>query len=177
MKLLTGRFQYYVEGKCEKKLVRTLIDQRLIIPGQTDVLNPVQDNIKPTHLRMLPPKTNIILIFDTDTFDTDTSEVHILRKNIVCLKSCRNIRNIVFIPQIRNLEDELLRCTNIRHIRNLINCPHDSDFKTAFIEEKRLFDKLQSHNFDFRKLWSSEPTQSLQSIGIQNQSHLIKLYK
>ena len=177
MKLLTGRFQYYVEGKCEKKLVRTLIDQRLIIAGQTYVLNPVQDSIKPTHLRVLPPKTNNILIFDTDAFDTGISEVDILKKNIACLKSCKNIRNIIIIPQVRNLEEELLRCTNIRHIRNLVNCPHDSDFKTAFIEEKRLFDKLQSHNFDFRKLWSSEPTQSLQSIGIQNQSNLIKLLK
>ena len=170
MKPFNNRFHYYVEGKCEKKLVRILIDQHLIIPGQTDVLNPVQELIKATHLRSLPKKTNIVLIFDTDT-----PEIAILRKNIAFLKSRINVQNVYIIPQIRNLEEELVRCTNIRYVRELLNCNHDSDFKTAFIEEKRLFEKLQAHDFDIKKLWSTQPIKPLLDLGIENQGDSIKL--
>ena len=170
MKSLNSRYQYYVEGKCEKKLVRTLIDHHLIFPGQTDVLNPVQEFIKPTHLRMLPSKTTIILIFDTDIPETGT-----LQKNLNFLKSRPNVRRIITIPQIRNLEEELIRSTDVRHIRDLIGCTHDSSFKTAFIEEKRLFDKLQLHHFDIEKLWSRPPEEPFKIMGIENHAELIKM--
>ena len=170
MKSLNRRYQYYVEGKCEKTLLRTLIDHHLIVPGQTDVINPVQEYIKPTHLRMLPPKTTIILIFDTDIPETSA-----LQKNLAFLKSRPNIRQIITIPQFRNLEEELIRSTDVRHIRELIGCSHDSNFKTAFIEEKRLFDKLQSHHFDIGKLWSCSPEDPFKTIGIENHAELIKL--
>ena len=39
MRSTNTRTQYFVEGECEKKLIRTLIEQKLILPGQTDVLN------------------------------------------------------------------------------------------------------------------------------------------
>ncbi len=172
MSSATNRYQYYVEGKCEKKLVRTLIDQRLIVPGKAEILNPIQETIRPTHLRPLPKKTNIILIFDTDTSDVET-----LRKNLEFLKSQPNIQNVITIPQVRNLEDELIKCTHIRHIRDLLNCSHDSDFKAAFIEEKRLFEKLLSHEFDIEKLWSSSPIEPYLSLNIQNQGKRIKLLK
>lgn len=169
-RLSNARYQYYVEGECERKLVKTLIGQDLVIPGQTDVLNPVQEHIKMTHLRKLPPKATIVLIFDTDTGNVD-----ILKDNLLFLSSHFHSRNIVTIPQVHNLEEELIQCTNIRRIRELINCQHDSDFKTAFIEEKRLFDKLQDHSFRFDVLWSSQPDPIFRNIGIQNQSKLIKL--
>lgn len=167
--LSNTRYQYYVEGECERKLVKTLIGQGLIIPGQVDVLNPVQDRIKLAHLRKLPPKSKVILIFDTDT-----SNVDILRDNLQFLSAHLNQKNIITIPQVHNLEEELILCTDIRRIRDLINCRHDSDFKTAFIEEKRLFDKLQAHSFSFDGLWSSQPDPIFRNIGIQNQSSLIK---
>lgn len=168
--LSNTRYQYYVEGECERKLVKVLIGQGLIIPGQADVLNPVQDHIKLTHLRKLPPRSKIILIFDTDT-----SNVDILRENLQFLSAHLNPKNIITIPQVHNLEEEMFQCTDIRRIRDLINCRHDSDFKTAFIEEKRLFDKLQAHSFSFDRLWSSPPDPVFGNIGIRNQSSLIKL--
>ena len=119
---------------------------------------------------MLPPKTTVILIFDTDITETGT-----LRKNLDFLKSRPNIRRIITVPQVRNLEDELIRSTDVRHIRDLIGCSHDSSFKTAFIEEKRLFDKLQLHCFDMEKLWSCPPEEPFKTIGIENHAELIKL--
>ena len=173
MKQSMNRKQYYVEGECEKKLIKTLIAQNLVIPGQIDVLNPVQEHIKSTHLRKLPSKTTVILIFDTDISNTD-----ILTANLRFLSSFTNIREIITIPQVRNLEEELVRCTDIpdlRRIRDLINCEHSSTFKTAFIEEKRLYEKLQAHHFSLELLWSETPDICFTRIGIRNQGGLIKL--
>ncbi len=153
----------------QQTLIRTLIEQKLIVPGQTDVLNPMQALIKPTHLRMLPPKARIILVFDTDI-----AELRILEQNIRNLHALHG-KEIITVPQVMNLEDEMIRCTDIRHIRNLLNCVHDSEFKTVFIEEHKLFDKLIAHHFDFKKLWSLEPGKAFQKIGILNQSTMIKL--
>lgn len=170
MRLSNTRIQYYVEGECEKKLVRTLVEQNLILPGQTDVLNPVQEHIKSTHLRKLPAKTTVVLIFDTDTDNTD-----ILKANIQFLKKHPNIKRIITIPQIHNLEEELIRCTDVRQIRQLLNCRTNTEFKAAFIEEKRLYEKLQAHHFDFEEFWSTEPEAMYQKLGIQNQSRMIKI--
>lgn len=169
MRQFNTRTQYYVEGKCEKKLVKTLIEQNLIIPGQTDVLNPVQERIQLTHLRKFPQKTTIVLIFDTDTSDTD-----ILKSNIQFLSSQPNINRVILIPQVPNLEGELIRCSDVRQIRSLINCRSNSEFKAAFIEEKHLFEKLLLHGFDFGQLWSTTPDQHFLKAGVQNSSDLIR---
>lgn len=163
------RTQYYVEGETERKLIKTLIEHNHIIPGQTDVLNPIQEQIKSSHLRKLPSKARIILVFDTDI-----EETAILAENLHFL-STQHSKMLITIPQVTNLEEEMIRCTNIRRIRDLLNCAHDSDFKTAFIEEKRLYDKLQSHLFDINRLWTSEPGLPFQRMGIKNQSSLIKI--
>lgn len=170
MSISGNRIQYYVEGECERKLVKTLIGQKLILPGQTDVLNPVQEHIRITHLRKLPARTTIVLIFDTDTDNTE-----IIKGNLQFLSIHSNGGKIITVPQVPNLEKELIHCTDIRRIRDLLNCGHDSDFKTAFIEEKRLMEKLQAHHFEFSSLWSSTPGQAFQRIGIRNLSEQIKL--
>ncbi len=172
MSNISGKYQYYVEGECEKKLVKTLAEQRLIISGKTDVFNPVQNLLKSTHLRTLSPHTTIILIFDTDKPDTT-----ILKQNLIFLESQSNIRKVITIPQYFNLEQELINCTDIRHAKDLLNCKHESEFKNAFIEEKHLFEKLQTHKFTFSKLWNHEPSQPFQLIKCQNNSHFIKLKK
>ena len=170
MRLSNTRIQYYVEGECEQKLVKTLVAHNLILPGQTDVLNPVQDHIKSTHLRKLPAKTTVVLIFDTDKNNMD-----ILKSNIQFLKEHLNIKKTITIPQVTNLEEELIRCTDVHQVRYLLNCKTNSEFKTAFIEEKRLYEKLQSHHFDFEKLWSENPGASFLKAEILNESKMIKL--
>lgn len=170
MRLSNTRIQYYVEGECEQKLVKTLVAHNLILPGQTDVLNPVQDHIKSNHLRKLPAKTTVVLIFDTDKNNMD-----ILKTNIQFLKKHPNIKRIITIPQVTNLEEELIRCTDVHQVRHLLNCKTNSEFKTAFIEEKRLYEKLQLHHFDFEKLWSENPGAAFLKAEIQNESKMIKL--
>lgn len=108
-------------------------------------------------------------------FDTDINNLDILKTNIQFLKKHPNIKKIITIPQVTNLEKELIRCTNVRQVRHLMNCKTNSEFKNAFIEEKRLYEKLQSHHFDFEKLWTEKPNEAFQKAGIQNESKLIRL--
>ena len=166
MKNTNIRFQYYVEGDCEKKLVRILMEHQMIRLGKTDVLNPTQKSIRSAHLRSLAPKTKVVLIFDTDVPKTE-----ILKQNLDFLNSQSNISEVITIPQCRNLEDELIRCTDIRHIRELLRYTHN--FKSSFIGEKRLYEKLLLHRFDLEELWSSTPEKPFADF-IQNGSHLIK---
>lgn len=59
--------------------------------------------------------------------------------------------------QVDNLEDELIKATRIREIKELLNCRSNKDFKRDFLAEKNLFGKLLEHGFEIRKLWESVP--------------------
>ena len=165
-------FHYYVEGQCEKKLLQTLKDKQLIVSGKIEVFNVTQDLFNATRLRLLPPNSVIVLVFDTDVKETDT-----LVQNICSLRKQTGIYDVFCIPQVRNLEDEIIRCTEIRTLKELLNCKSNSDFKQAFIAEKNLYEKLRSHYFDIQKLWSTEPAEEYRKQGIRNQSREIKIRK
>lgn len=61
------RYQYFVEGQCEQKLVAALKEQRnLIVPGKISVFNVIQEVLTQMRLRTLAGNTIVILVFDTD---------------------------------------------------------------------------------------------------------------
>ena len=69
------RFQYYVEGPDDKKVVDTLKTKMgLIKPGKVDVLNVVTEKITEMRLRTLSPGTTVVLVFDTDAGNRDILE-------------------------------------------------------------------------------------------------------
>ena len=74
--------------------------------------------------------------------------------------------------QVENLEDELIRSTDIKSIRDLIGCRSNKDFKRDVLKEKRLVMKLYNHNFDIDKIWASKP--SSEYNGIDNMGYRIK---
>ncbi len=76
-----------------------------------DKLNVIENKITDNILRTLKEGTIIVLVFDTDTRKTD-----ILNYNITKLKAYKFISKVVTIPQVDNLEDELIRSCNIRKI-------------------------------------------------------------
>lgn len=160
-------YYYFVEGECEKKLVETLKQCRLIIPGKVKVFNVVQELIGTTLLRTISSNAIIILLFDTDTL-----KVNALKQNIQYLRE--NDLSVICVTQVKNLEDELLRCTTAKTLKNLLNCRSNSNFKQAFIAEKNLFNKLEHHQFDIEKIWSTEPPEQYQKQGICNQGKMIK---
>lgn len=161
--------QYYVEGEDEKKLVDTLKNtMKVIAPGKLQKLNVLQELIKDAHLRPLKQGTIVVLIFDTDT-----NNVEILKRNIKKLKDCSYISSVITIPQVPNLEGELVRSCNIRQITELLNSRSARDYKSDLIRISNLHSKLEEHNFDINKFWSEQPGEPYQDIS--NDAEKIKL--
>lgn len=163
--------QYYVEGKDEVKLINVLkSDMGIIKAGKVQQLNVIEQEIKPLHLRTLTMGTMVVLVFDTDT-----GALGLLKKNIETLKACKAVSDVILVPQVSNLEDELVRSCNIRKIEELLNSQSKSDFKSDFIRVSNLAQKLQEHKFDMHVFWSSKPVGAYKDIP--NQSEKVKLIK
>ncbi len=161
-------YQFHVEGEDEKKLIETLKkDMNVIVSGKVEVLNVIQKEIKTPRIRTLKTGTNVVLIYDTDIERTD-----ILNKNINLLKSSKHIKRIICIPQVLNLEDELVRATNMRQVLELLGSKTLTDYKRDLIKCSNLDKKLQEKNFDIAKLWNEVPPADFIRYG--NDSALIK---
>lgn len=163
--------QYYVEGQDEEKLINVLKSElRVIKPGRIQCLNVVESQITDARLRTLAPKTMVVLVFDTDTGNVD-----ILHRNLERLRACSSVCEIVTIPQVRSLEDELVRACSIRSIVELLNSKSRGDFKRDINRTSNLGNKLREHGFDIRRFWSSSPTSPYHTI--ENQAERIKMIK
>lgn len=163
--------QYYVEGDDEKKLVDVLKTELGVIkPGKVQKLNVVEQEITDVRLRTFKRGTMVVLVFDTDTGNVD-----ILKKNIKALESCPAVSEVVLIPQVANLEAELVRSCNIRRIEELLNSRSRGDFKRDLISVTNLGKKLQEHQFDMNLFWGGRPASPYQSI--ENQAAKVKLLK
>ena len=105
----TRYVQYFAEGEDERKIIDVLKTRLSVIkPWKVLRLNVVEQEIKMTHLRTLACGTMVVLVFDTDT-----ESQNILIKNIKILEECPSVSEIVLIPQIPNLEGELIYSCNI----------------------------------------------------------------
>lgn len=160
--------QYYVEGDDEKKLVEVLkTDLRVIAPGKVQKFNAVEQELTDLRLRTLKPNTTVVLIFDTDTGSIDT-----LLKNIQTLERCKSVSEIVLIPQVQNLENELVRSCNIKKAEELLNSTSRGHFKHDLIHVSNLASKLREHEFDINLFWSGRPSAPYDQLG--NQAAKIK---
>lgn len=161
-------YQYFVEGDDEKRLIEVLkTDMRLIQPGKIQVVNVVQEKLTDLKLRVLSEGT--ILIF---VFDTDTDNVEILNENIKKAKKSSRVKKVYCITQVKNIEDELVRSTNIKRIEELLDSNSKSEFKRDFLREKNLKQKLTAHSFDLNKLWCKKPQKPFNKIS--NESSVVK---
>ena len=162
---------YYVEGEDEKKLLNVLKTQlKLIKPGKVQRLNVINESITDVMLRTFKKDTWVVLVFDTDTNKTEA-----LQKNIKKLNKCPFVSKVITIPQVRNLEDELIRSCKIKKITELLNSHSLSKFKRDLIHISNLDAKLVEHQFDMNNFWSQEPPYPYQDIS--NESQTIKLLK
>lgn len=148
------RYQYLVEGETEKKLINELKKEGdLILSGTVNQFSIVDHRLSNAMVSNIASNTVMILVFDTDKKKTD-----ILNENIRKLKRSRNVKEIWCVLQVENLEDELIRSTDVKKIKELIGCRSDSDFKREFIKEKRLIAKLKEHDFNIEKMWVTTPS-------------------
>ena len=151
---------YFVEGQDEKKIIDTLkTDLRLIQPGKVQIINPVQDKIAASRLLPLKPGTTVILVFDTDT---DNSQI--LKTNIEFISSRTNILKVLCVTQVKNLEDEILRSCTIKHIQDLTNSKSDKEYKADLIHITNLAKRLVECGFKPEMFWAREPRDAFSDI-------------
>ena len=75
--------------------------------------------------------TTVVLVFDTDVPQTSN-----LKKNLELLTRYCGKLKIIFLPQVLNLEDELIRCTDVRTAMELTKSGSVKNFKTDFCKMK-----------------------------------------
>ncbi len=154
-------YQYYVEGEDEKNLLNVLKqDFQCIESGKIDKFNVIQERF--TVLRIRPLRQNTIVVL---VYDTDIEEVDILRQNINFLKRQDAVKKVLCIPQVKNLEDELLRSCQIRKIEDLTHSCTKKDYKKDLIQCTNLGARLRQHGFDIAKFWSAVPAAPFHTFG------------
>ena len=99
---------YFCEGSCDEVFIKALKEKpELITPGKTKVLNVISTYIPRSVLMTVKPGTTVVFVCDTDVPITEK-----LRKNIEYIKTYCGKSKLVFLPQVQNLEDEIIRATD-----------------------------------------------------------------
>ena len=157
---------YFVEGENERKLIET-IKNKYLYSGKIKIINTIQNKIPNSILRTLERETVVVLVFDTDV-----GKIDILDENIKLIMSSNNVKDVICIPQIKNLEDELIYSTNINKIVDLLESKSKKDFKNDFNNCKNLMKKLENKEFKISKLWSRNAVDIYKKY--KNDSEVIK---
>lgn len=161
-------YYYFVEGQDEEKLVSVLkTDLKYIISGKVQVFNVIEQKLTKLRIMSLKPNTIVILIFDTDSGNSE-----ILLENIKLLQKETNVKEVICITQVKNLEQELIRSCNIKEIKELTNSKSNKDFKRDLIKDTQLGKKLLNHKFDFDIFWASEDKKFQ---NVKNEAYKIKI--
>ena len=158
---------YFVEGETEEKAIK-ILKQDYIKSGKVIVLN--QGKIAGGHIRTIPKSACVILIFDID----DDTYFTTLKDNVNKLKKDNKNIDIVFIPQIKNFEDEVVYSTSITNIIDLLNSKSRSDFKSDFLRITNVLEKLEKNHFDIQKFWSRNADEYSVFAKYKNTAHKIK---
>ena len=162
-------YVYFCEGPCEEELINALKKEpSLIDPGRARTFNVIKNQITNFILLSIKPGNVIVFVFDTDKELNDKLKKNIAQIAKICPKS-----KIVFLMQVKNLEDELVSCTDVKKVTDLTQSQSVSNFKTAFCKTKDLRGLLERHQIDVGKLWTTNPPEVFAFVP-QN-SELIKL--
>lgn len=169
-----GLYYYFVEGACEKVFIKSLMHSEdfgfCIKPGKVDIFNVLGERLTPLKVMPIKKDTKVVFVYDTDVKNTE-----ILEENIEVLSkySNKDISDIIFVPSIKSLEDEIVySCNGIKSIHELLNTNGIEEFKKKFINHKDIINKLIDKGFDFNKLWSRKPNPPFDIF--ENKAKLIK---
>lgn len=165
-------YHYYVEGEDEKNLVEVLKrDLGCIESGKVDKFNVVQNRFTAARVRPLKSGTTVVLVYDTDV----EINIEILKYNIRFLKKQNGIKDVICIPQVKNLEDELLNACKIKSIRDLTKSKTKTDYKRDIISCSNLGIRLCRCQFDISRFWCKIPSNQYEQFG--NDAERVKIYK
>lgn len=170
MKVSVFPIQYFVEGECEEHLIKSIKNEYLL-SGKIKVLNVTTKKITPNHIRLLKAKTICVFVLDVDIFTNGKQKDDILKENIKILT--RNKFKVILIPQIQNLEDEIIYSTNIKKCcTELLGTVSKKDFKADFIKCQKIVERLSEKQFDINRFWTR--AYSFGAISLANDSSKIK---
>lgn len=144
---------YFVEGSCEKQLIDALKQRPAkLIPGKVKILNPVQRRLSKSLLLTIDPGSIVVFVYDTDK-----PEAEILLENIALLANlCVSVR-VVHLMQVLNIEDELVRSTDVKSAPELTKSRGTGAFKSDFCRLTPLACRslLDRHHLNAGKLWNT----------------------
>lgn len=161
-------YHFFVEGVGERAIINTLkTDFQCIQAEKVDVFNVIQNKLNKNMLMKLKPGTIVILVFDTDKDETD-----ILDSNLRFLKKQPNVKKVIIIPKVKNLEDELVRSCNITNVKDLMRSKSNSEYKSDLAKCKNLKQVLINNQFDIHSFWNQNPKGVFAKY--KNDSKLIK---
>lgn len=144
---------YFCEGPCEEALIKALQKEpALVAAGRPRTFNVIQNVIPNSILLQIKQGTTVVFVFDTDKEITDK-----LQKSMEQVKKHCPQSKIVFLVQVKDLEDELVRSTDVKKVTDLTQSQSVSNFKTAFCKTKDLRELLERHQIDVGKLWATTP--------------------
>ena len=161
---------YFVEGKCEEKLINSLKNSYLK-SGKVKKINVLTTVIKKSDMRNLDKNSNIIIIFDVDVLLKKTVNTKILNESLLTLK--KNKYKVITVEQKNNLEDEIVYSTKLKKIEQMFNVESVKDHKVRFLTCKDLLVKLNDNSFDILKIWSRDNGVT----NSENESKKIKISK
>lgn len=151
---MNNRCIYFAEGPCEMQLINALKERpSKLTPGKVIHLNVVQDLIPKSRLLGFSKGTRVVFAFDTDVRET----AH-LKKNIELIKRyCTNVK-VIILAQVLNLEDELVRVTDVKKVEELTKSSGINNFKSDFCRLKTAECRkmLERHHIDVEVLWTSK---------------------
>lgn len=125
----------------------------IYLPGKSKKLNVVQSLIPKSILLGIKPDTNVVLVFDTDV----TTNLDLVKKNIGNIKKyCHGVK-IIYLLQVKNLEEELVRCTDVKSVMELTKSKSLSNFKADFrrMKQEQCRHTLERHKIDVGRLWTT----------------------
>ena len=156
-------YKYYVEGEGEKRIIDVLkTDFKSIKPGKVEVFNVNQEHFSDMRLRTLKNNTIVVLVYDVDV---DKEGIENLEWNIRFLKSRSNVKSVICIPQVENLEDELIAACDIKEIKEITKSKSNTNYKSDLLNCSNLYSRLQQSGFDYGKFWKKMPKNSYGKYG------------
>ncbi len=122
-----------------------------IQPGRVKVFNVIQGLLPKSQLVTIQANTTVVLVFDTDV-----SETEYLKENIKQLCRLSTKVKIVYLPQVMNFEDELVRCSDIKSVVELTHSRSNKDFKRDFCSMTNVRLALDKVNLNIERLWTQK---------------------
>ena len=164
-------YHYYVEGDDEKSVLDALKrDLGCVKSGKVDKFNVVQNIFTIARIRPLKSGTIVVLIYDTDI----TNNMEIIKYNVELLKMQKGIKDVICVPQVKNLEDELVNACNIKSVEEITKSASKKEYKSDINNCSNLGARLNKCHFDISKFWSRIPQNEFCEFG--NDAEKIKNY-